>query len=216
MILRPSTRRRFLKCLAGSAAAAAAGFAGAQDEEAPAGWRPDPLAFLHDDLDVLPRERWTCIEPRTDLLTPCRGFDRVTVHHSGSFADAGAGLEANGALIEGIMAGHCGRGYGDIGYHFILDPAGRVWSGRSLAYEGAHVYGSNVGNLGVMLLGNFEDDRPARPQLSALHSLVPLLCREFAVSPARVYGHCDLGASACPGRHLYGHVTHLRDAVAAT
>ena len=54
---------------------------------------------------------------------------------------------------------------------------------------------------------------PEAAQLAALDELAGLLRRPYGIRLARIYGHRDLGASACPGRLLYPHVRELRTAV---
>ena len=95
------------------------------------------------------------------------------------------------------------RGFGDIGYHYLIDPAGRVWAGRSLDYQGAHARGSNnIANIGICLLGNFDDERPRPTALRSLASLLGALRERHDIPAFRVYGHCDFCVTACPGRHL--------------
>ena len=112
--------------------------------------------------------------------------------------------------LQAIQAGHLRRNYGDIGYHFVVDYAGCVWEGRSLEYEGAHVSHHNDGNIGVMLLGNFERQHPSERQLAGMRVLIAALQEDRRIARRRVYGHRDLGQSLCPGRHLYAHVVRLR------
>ena len=150
------------------------------------------------------------LAPRLQRLRTARAYTRLTVHHSGN---AGAVSTARGEIrrqIEGVMAGHMDRNYGDIGYHLVVDYAGGIWEGRPLTFEGAHVYAENDANVGVMLLGNFEEQAPSTAQLAAMRKTVYLLCRHFSIPAARVYGHRDLGASVCPGRRLYAHVDVMR------
>jgi N-acetylmuramoyl-L-alanine amidase len=168
------------------------------------------LGFLAAEMELVRRQAWSRASPRTWLLREAGGFDRVTVHHAGHAAACGMSRDAVVAVMEGIVAEHEGRDYGDIGYHFVVDGAGRVWEGRNLAYEGAHVSCQNENNIGVMLLGNFEEQWPSAAHLDTLDRLVGLLRARYMIKRHRVYGHRDLGPSACPGRHLYPHVERLR------
>ncbi len=171
---------------------------------------PKDIGFITSKLKVARRNEWTESKPRAWLLRAAGSFDRLTIHHAGGNVADYAGKEAAGRSIEGVRAVHERRQYGDIGYHFIIDYSGRVWEGRSLAYEGAHVSYANERNVGIVLLGNFEEQKPSKRQLESMNALCALLCRHYKVSPGRVYGHRDLGASACPGKHLYPYVEGLR------
>ena len=56
------------------------------------------------------------------------------------------------------------RGWTDIGYHFVIDPAGTIYEGRDIRVRGAHVEGANTGKVGLLLLGDFQPD----PTISVL------------------------------------------------
>jgi len=164
---------------------------------------PAETAILSPDLNIIPRSKWVAYAPRLSLVKPASVFTRLTVHHAGAGINMHLRQDDVVFDLNGILEGHLQKDYGDIGYHFIVDRAGRIWEGRSLAYEGAHVSGMNEQNIGVMLLGNFEEQQPAADQISALFILVDILREKYDISGESVYGHCDLGQSACPGRQLY-------------
>lgn len=170
---------------------------------------PVDLGFVEEAVLLARRSAWTDTPPRLWRLRGARGFHRLTVHHCGS---VNRHTNASSVIhdLDGVLTSHRQRRFADIGYHFVVDYAGRVWEGRSLAYEGAHVSGENPGNIGVMLLGNFERQHPSADQLGALDRLVGVLRRHYGIKKHRVYGHRDLGQSVCPGRHLYAHVQGLR------
>jgi hypothetical protein len=173
------------------------------------------LEFIEAKIKLRRRWEWGQTQPKTSFLSEASTYDRLTIHHSGSVVEDSS-ESAVGDHLEGIVTGHIERGYGDIGYHFMIDAFGRVWEGRSLAYEGAHVFGQNERNIGVMLLGNFEEQWPTREQVASMRQLVPLLCDRYRIEQGRVYGHRDLGQSVCPGRNLYSYVVKLREQGAAT
>ncbi|MBN2301700.1 MAG: N-acetylmuramoyl-L-alanine amidase, partial [Lentisphaerae bacterium] len=138
-------------------------------------------------------------------------YDRLTIHHEGNAVNYNTDLQTVTRDLKGILISHVDLGYGDIAYHLVIDRAGRVWEGRSLMYEGAHVSGQNEKNIGVMLLGNFEEQKPSEEQIAAMKLLVSLLRNRYRIKKHRIYGHCDLGPSLCPGKHLYEHVVALRE-----
>ncbi|MEW6072304.1 MAG: peptidoglycan recognition family protein [Planctomycetota bacterium] len=155
---------------------------------------------------ILARAAWGASRAVPSNMTAAHGWSRITVHHSAvKNATLGRGSEPEVArAIQRIQKEQMrDRGFGDIGYHFLVDPTGRVWSGRSLAWQGAHARGSNnVGNIGVCLLGSFEEERPTPRALAALQRLLDDLCRRHRIARDRVYAHSDLIVTACPGRHL--------------
>jgi hypothetical protein len=158
---------------------------------------------ISPDIRIYPRSTWMAFTPRLAQLRPAKNFTRLTVHHAGNGVNLHLRQEDVVLDLNGILEAHLQNHYGDIGYHFMIDRAGRIWEGRSLAYEGAHVAGMNMQNIGVMLLGNFDEQKPAAEQVSALFMLVDVLLEKYDISGEEIYGHCDLAQSACPGRNLY-------------
>lgn len=55
--------------------------------------------------------------------------------------------------VQTIREWHLKRGFSDIGYHFVVQPDGRVDTGRSMYEVGAHVEGHNTSNIGIALVG---------------------------------------------------------------
>ena len=166
--------------------------------------------FAVANLALIRRSSWTQTRPDAGKLHAAVAHDRLTVHHAGNRADFTTSEQSVIYELEGILTAHRARRYGDIGYHFIVDYAGRVWEGRSLSYDGAHVAYENEGNIGIMLMGNFEEQQPSSEQVQSLDTLVSMLCDRFQIRRERIYGHRDLGYSVCPGRNLYPHVQEMR------
>jgi hypothetical protein len=94
------------------------------------------------------------------------------------------------------------RGFADIGYHFLIDDAGRLYEGRSVTVRGAHTGGFNTGTLGVVLLGNFEFTAPTEAQIATLKAIIAHLADRYAMT--HVAGHRDFQPeqTKCPGRNL--------------
>ena len=168
------------------------------------------LSFLSSSLPLIRRSAWASRKPIPTRLKIAGFFSRITVHHSGSSVLRHTERRHVAADLNNVLNAHMRIRYGDIGYHLIVDYGGRVWEGRSLSYEGAHVSGANTGNIGVMLLGNFEKQQPSAPQLETLGRTVSLLRGHFDIPARRVFGHRDIGSSVCPGRYLYPHVVAMK------
>ncbi|GAA2245419.1 hypothetical protein GCM10010145_10300 [Streptomyces ruber] len=168
-------------------------------------------------------------------------FQTITVHHTAtSNADPHPA-----ATVRGIYQLHTmTNGWGDIGYHFLVDHRGRVYEGRHTGGDGLpghdadgrvvtafHVGGCNSGNLGIALIGNLTEQGPSRAARKALTRLVRVLVRQHGVDPyARVTytnpvddtrkevpeisGHRDWMRTKCPGGRMYRELDRLRSAVA--
>ncbi len=208
---RGQTRRGFLARAVAAAGASALCVGRSQAAIVKQLLPPFDLGFMEGAVSLIRRETWTSESPRAWLLREGGVYDRVTVHHQGGRPSITRNQNAVAAEIDAVYGGHHRLGYGDIAYHFVVDYAGRVWEGRSLAYEGAHVSSQNGRNLGVLMLGNFEQQTPSGEAIEATAGLVNLLRDRFGIKRHRVYGHRDLGSSVCPGKHLYPHVVALRE-----
>jgi hypothetical protein len=166
---------------------------------------------------VIPRSRWTSAKPNLRVSKPMNGITRITVHHS---AMNSTGLTSERAVIdhlEKIRRNHVGRTdektgahWVDIGYHYIIDPSGRIWEGRPTSIEGAHVSRTNDHNLGVMLLGSFNEHRPTAAALETLDRFVAAQMRSYRVAAQRVYTHQELRKTECPGRTLQAYMNATR------
>ncbi|MEM1165523.1 MAG: peptidoglycan recognition family protein [Planctomycetota bacterium] len=181
------------------------------DYTAPRAWTPLPeTSNTQSIVDVLPRTRWAKGDPIPSRMSRMHPITRITVHHDGMNAFTSTSVDAAARRIDNIRRGHVGRGWGDIGYHYVIDPAGRVWSGRPLGWQGAHVKDHNVANVGICVLGNYERQHPNSAQLAAVDRTISGLMTAHSVSPSRVYTHRELRPTACPGRSLQTHMNELR------
>lgn len=170
---------------------------------APGAAAPAPDDALAD-LVVQPRSAWQARAADPRNVEPMGGVHRITIHHSAMyFRDTRPATCA--AQIHMIQREHMrNRGYGDIGYHFLIDPSGRVWQGRELRWQGAHASGdNNVGNVGICLLGNFVRGRtgqePTPAQVRSMRRLVTEVMRRHRIGPESIYSHSDFKATDCPG-----------------
>lgn len=175
------------------------------------------LAFFsrHGDpvlaaLGVLPRSAWGAAAPKSAPPAMSRAT-RITVHHDGAAVFREYDRAATVRKLQAIQRYHQReKGWGDIAYHFVIDRKGRIWEGRPLSQTGAHAgsAAANEGNIGILLLGNFDVQVPSGAQTDSLRRLLEGLCRSRGIPRSRVLGHgdvrreCGLGATNCPGRHL--------------
>ncbi len=156
------------------------------------------------NLEVLGRAQWQPRSPDRRNLEPMGRPSRLTIHHSAMyFRDTSTKTAA--AQIQRIQRDHMqNRSYGDIGYHYLIDPSGRVWEGRELRYQGAHATGANnVRNIGICLLGNFirggEGHQPSPAQVGAMRELVVTLMQRYGFGAEGLFVHNDFKATECPG-----------------
>ena len=161
--------------------------------------------------NVLPRATWTTSPPNFADMYRMAPVKYVTVHHDGMTAFTDRSQQATADRLERIRSLHRSKGWADIGYHYAIDPAGRIWACRPVTWQGAHVKNRNPGNVGIVVLGNFEEQRPNAAQLAALKVHLAQVRATFKVRSGRTFGHKDWpGAqTACPGRNLHPQVARL-------
>ena len=165
------------------------------------------------------RDEWGASEP-TRAVGALGAPTRVTIHHSGDArAYTRTAAQDVAASSRAIQRSHQGeRGWGDIGYHLVIDPVGRIWEGRESVFVGAHAGSAelNRANLGIVLLGNFEKQRPTPAQLSRLEAILDVLQDLCAIEPSEIHSHNEIRTAAglagtlCPGKHLMSHLLELR------
>lgn len=167
---------------------------------------------------VIARDKWTQFCPNVRDMNPLGSIRKITIHHTGNDVFAATGTAAVREELQTVLRGEMAVGHDDIAYHYIIDPAGRVWEGRSIRYQGSHVRNwkgtdNRTGNVGVMLLGNFEDQRPTKAQLVSVEAFVKDLQKKYGiprqvktrgvVSKDRgVFTHQELSPTLCPGRNM--------------
>src|SRR3989344_3937454 len=66
------------------------------------------------------------------------------------------------------------RGWGDIGYNYVIGPSGMIFKGRAGGdyAVGAHTFCNNVGSMGIALMGNYQDGKLSDVQIAALRWLL--------------------------------------------
>ncbi|MFO0826975.1 MAG: peptidoglycan recognition family protein [Phycisphaerales bacterium] len=179
--------------------------------------QPKPVVASKDVLPggVIPRSRWAKSGPDLNDINPMLPVTSITIHHEGWDPFTTNDFDETASRIEHVRIAHRnakGGGYADIGYHFVVDREGRIWEGRSLKYQGAHVKNHNEGNVGIMCLGNFEEQTPSAKQLAGLSKQVKTMMARYKVPVRRVYTHQEwAGAQTlCPGRSLQAWVVRTR------
>jgi len=131
--------------------------------------------------------------------------DSIVVHHIGM-------ANNDDVSAETVHQWHLNNGWSGIGYHFLIRKDGTIEEGRPLGTVGAHVYGENRHTVGINLVGNFESAVPTEAQKTAAAHLIASLCTVYQLDPvweSTVKGHCDLNATACPGRYLYAQMPDI-------
>ena len=164
---------------------------------------------------IISREEWGAEEPKNSYSYHPY-FDKLTLHHAACCS--ADDLEEGKDQVYWIQDFHQnGRGWNDIGYHFLVDRAGNIYQGRPETVIGAHVGGANTGNIGVCLLGCYHP-----PEASCFQTITPesrqsivelfsWVSDTYGQSPAVLLGHRDyFGTTACPGDNIWIELPRFR------
>ena len=175
-----------------------------------AAWGCDEsLRFAKNGNEIWP-ETWATVE-------------HVVVHHSDTM-----NFEDPGEAIRSIYAYHAvTKGWGDIGYNYVVDFLGNVYEGRYGGENvvGGHAFGYNVGTCGVCLMGRYGEAQ-ITPEMRdglrwiaawAARGLDPAGSADFEDIPnlPTIVAHRDVNPTTCPGDDLYGDLGQVRQDAAA-
>lgn len=131
--------------------------------------------------------------------------DMIVLHHTGNPTN-------DDCSAREINRSHQAQSWACIGYHYVIRKDGSIELGRPHWTIGAHAYGDNDHTLGIHMCGNFVCAPPTEAQIEAVSLLVAKLCKDYGlpVDSDHVVGHCDLMATACPGRQFYEQMQTIR------
>lgn len=104
--------------------------------------------------------------------------------------------------VDDIRRWHLQRGFSDIGYHYVIYRDGTVHEGRSVDIAGAHCEGHNTHSIGVCYVGGVQRNgkTPSDTRTNAQRAAMLNLLFELrdAYPNAKIHGHRDYAAKACP------------------
>lgn len=124
-----------------------------------------------------------------------RKIDKIIIHCS-------ATPEGRDIKTETIRSWHVkGRGWSDIGYHFVIELDGSIRNGRPVERIGAHVKGQNANSIGICYVGGIDKSNNAKDtrteaQKKSLNELIDSLRAVY--KEATIHGHNEFSAKACP------------------
>lgn len=124
-----------------------------------------------------------------------RNIERVILHCS-------ATREGEDYTAEHIRQWHKGRGWSDIGYHFVVRLDGTIESGRPITKPGAHVKGHNKDSIGICYIGGLDQSgHPKNTMTREQKSSIKTICRALVHvlnEPLSLHGHREYSTKACP------------------
>ena len=177
---------------------------------------------------VVSRTDWDCPDGQQSRWSPAyKKVTHLVVHHT-----AGLNSAADfAAVVRSIWSGHTiTRGWGDIGYNYLIDPNGVMYEGRAGGEDaiGAHFSGHNSGSMGVSIMGTYITVEPKMRALASLDEILSWKCGYSGINPVgislhassgltlnNICGHRDgRGSTECPGQSLYNLLPAIREKLA--
>ena len=169
-----------------------------------------------------------------DLMWPVQKSTKINklfVHHT---ANLNVDQNKDGVIdqtdeeiaLRGIYYYHSiVRGWGDIGYNYIVGPTGTVYEGRfgGDRVVGAHAVWRNISSVGVSAMGNFEEEKLGDIQRAGIAKALAYLSKKYSLDPTgttffygkntpTIQGHrdSDEASTACPGKDIYSQLDTIR------
>lgn len=116
----------------------------------------------------------------------------ICLHHSADPSQADTRGWSDEKIVRSIYNGHTneppgGRGWRDIGYHYVICPSGIIAACRPLWDTGGHALNWNDDTVGVCLIGSFDtgDEKPTAAQTAACGALLRALAARYKIDLAR-------------------------------
>lgn len=165
---------------------------------------------------IVTRAEWGARAPKCDgsTHTPYRMTFHETVTTNGESGNAAK------ARMRQMQAFHQdGRGWCDIGYHFSIDAAGKIYRGRTTTQRtGSHVGSQNSGNIGISLMGTYTTAQPPQAQLDGLMDAFAWLAETYGidVNGDKIRGHREWPgqSTTCPGTTVFPKKTQILAGIA--
>lgn len=124
-----------------------------------------------------------------------RDLKRIILH-------CAATREGQDFSVDTIREWHVnGRGWSDIGYHWVIRLDGSIEVGRPLEKSGAHTKGHNKDSVGVCYIGGCDADGKPKdtmnPEQEKAWRMIVLSLRTL-YGDLTIHGHNEFAKKACP------------------
>lgn len=131
---------------------------------------------------VLTRQDWAADESLMKWTPRYVPWQKALVHHTVT-RDGGTNVAAE---IRSIYYFHAvTRGWGDLGYHYLVDKYGNIWTGRQGGDHvvGGHAFGWNDGTFSVAAIGDQSTVAPTRQMQGAIANVIALRFKQLGIQP---------------------------------
>lgn len=183
-------------------------------------------------------EAWRFTSGGSEIWPPAYvAVTKFLVHHTVT-SNSQSGL----TQLRAVYSYHAlSRGWGDIGYNYLIDTSGNIYEGRAGGGNvvGGHALLFNWGSIGIGTLGNFADSseapggmQPPAAMLTAIERFIARRAFDRDIDPQghsvfwnydipNIIGHrdannkCDGCSTGCPGNYMYARLPTIRKVAGA-
>lgn len=180
-----------------------------------------------DEFEI--EETVTTNDDGEKLLWPieyAKNIRKIIIHHTASSGD----LSDQESVLRAIYYYHAvTKGWGDIGYNYIIGPDGTIYEGRAGGEKvvAGHAAGYNTGSIGIAVIGNYQNDEVPYAVLKSLLAILDEKSQLYDLEPdgtgrfrgevdKNILGHRDVRSTLCPGQKMYDKLPILREILAAS
>jgi len=124
-----------------------------------------------------------------------REINKIIIHCSATVE----GVNVSAATIKRWHVQ--GRGWSDIGYHYVIGIDGAIEYGRAINRAGAHVKGENEHSIGICYIGGLSEKKRAKDTRTEAQkkALIKILKTLTHIYPnATIHSHFEFANKACP------------------
>jgi hypothetical protein len=201
------------------------------------------LASL-DKPPVVSRTAWGCPDGQGSRVSPAYRFvTHLIIHHTAGSNTLYSSEETWADRVRSIWSFHTyTRGWGDIGYNYIVAPDGTIYEGRAGGDNAVGFHDTaNYGSMGVSLIGTYETVDPPPAMQDKLVELLAWKANQNDIAPlgSSYYHGCQIspyclpyapgavimniaghrqvtpGRTSCPGERVVNLMATIRERVRA-
>lgn len=162
------------------------------------------LASGEEKVETVPQSVWPTggTKPKPDRMKKhTDGITSIVIHHTETPNQLPS---SEVSRLINVQRYHIeDRGWGDIAYHYLIGPSGKIYEGRDWHYQGdsGTKYDLN-GRLLVCMIGSFTDRLPEKEALISLIEFVAAKMQEHDVDSENLVTHRMVASTDCPGDML--------------
>lgn len=180
----------------------------------------EKIIFSKEQKIIL-RKDWGAKDPIKPMIL--QKPTKITIHHSGviypvklNLKEKMKSLQKYSQSAEKMANGKIKEIWADIPYHFVISGTGEIAEGREIQYAGdTNTEYDPQNHILINVLGNFEEQKPTKEQITALTKLCDFLCKKYNISINEINGHNHYAITDCPGKNLNVLIPSLKEALSS-